>query len=107
MHFLHGGHAIYRGPCLLINHSAQIMCIVESDMIVFILPVGPGRAFIVSAFFLKTFKMENSNGTVLPMHSDRCKITGATKLNVRTAALARDANPTIQIKIACAMPALD
>ena len=58
-------------------------------------------------FFLKTFKMENSNGTVLPVHSDRCKITGATKLSVRTAALARDANPTIQIKIACAMPALD
>ena len=66
MHFLHGGHAIYRGQCLLINQSAQIMCVFESDMIVFILPVGPGRAFIVSAsFFFKTFKMDNCNGTVL------------------------------------------
>jgi len=107
MHFLHGGHAIYWGQCLLINQTAQIMCKFENDLIVFILPVGPGRAFIVSAFFLKTIKMEISNGTVLPVHSDRCKITGATKLSVRTAALARDANPTIQIKIACAMPALD
>ena len=49
MHFLHGGHAIYRGLCLLINQIAQIMSVFESDMIVFILPVGPGRAFIVSA----------------------------------------------------------
>jgi len=65
MHFLHGGHAIYRGQCLLINQSAQFMCVFESDMIVFILPVGPGRAFIVSASFFKTFKMDNCNGTVL------------------------------------------
>ena len=35
------------------------------------------------------------------------KRTSAIKLSVQTAALAHDANPTIQIKIACAMPALD
>ena len=51
MHFLHGGHAIYWGQCLLINQTAQIMGKFENDLIVFILPVGPGRAFIVSAFF--------------------------------------------------------
>jgi hypothetical protein len=56
MHFLHGGHAIYRGQCLLINQSAQIMCVFESDLIVFILPVGPGRAFIVSASFFQNLQ---------------------------------------------------
>ena len=56
MHFLHGGHAIYRGLCLLINQSAQIMSDFESDMIVFILPVGPGRAFIVSASFFQNLQ---------------------------------------------------
>ena len=71
MHFLHGGHVIYWDQCLLINHSAQIMCSRESDMIVFILPVGPGRALIVSAsFFLKTTKMDKFNGTGLPVHFD-------------------------------------
>ncbi len=106
MHFLHGGHAIYRGQCLLINQSAQIICVFESDMIVFILPVGPGRAFIVSAsFFLKPSKWTIATEPYCILIGERR--TSAVKLSVQIAVLAHDANPTIQIKIACAMPALD
>ena len=106
MHFLHGGHAIYRGQCLLINQSAQIMCVFESDMIVFILPVGPGRAFIVSASFFQNLQNgQLQRNRIAFLIGERR--TSAVKLSVQIAVLAHDANPTIQIKIACAMPALD
>jgi|GEM_PF-1643908 hypothetical protein len=106
MHFLHGGHAIYRGQCLLINQSAQIMCVFESDMIVFILPVGPGRAFIVSASFFQNLQNgQLQRNRIAFLIGERR--TSAVKLSVQIAVLAHEANPTIQIKIACAMPALD
>ena len=106
MHFLHGGHAIYRGQCLLINQSAQFMCVFESDMIVFILPVGPGRAFIVSASFFQNLQNgQLQRNRIAFLIGERR--TSAVKLSVQIAVLAHDANPTIQIKIACAMPALD
>jgi len=106
MHFLHGGHAIYRGQCLLINQSAQFMCVFESDMIVFILPVGPGRAFIVSASFFQNLQNgQLQRNRIAFLIGERR--TSAVKLSVQIAVLAHEANPTIQIKIACAMPALD
>jgi len=106
MHFLHGGHAIYRGQCLLINQSAQIMCVFESDMFVFILPVGPGRAFIVSASFFQNLQNgQLQRNRIAFLIGERR--TSAVKLSVQIAVLAHEANPTIQIKIACAMPALD